>query len=107
MNSTAISTGSAAVTANSGATVGPGMTYSLRTATAGAVPRIQGAPKGSSHAQQPETKIESAVYAHIQAVRALGRTKINTVEIAKALGLSLGAVDKTLASLKQKGVRVI
>ena len=58
----------------------------------------------SPHAQK---NIESAVYAHIQAVRALGRTKVNTVEIAKSLGLSLAVVDKTLKSLKEKGVRVI
>jgi hypothetical protein len=50
--------------------------------------------------------IESAVYAHIQAVRALGRTTINTFEISKALGLPLAAVDSTLELLKKKGIKV-
>ena len=58
----------------------------------------------SSHSQK---SIESAVYAHIQAMRALGRRTINTVEISKALGLPPAAIDKTLESLKEKGVRVI
>jgi hypothetical protein len=49
---------------------------------------------------------ENAVYAHIRAVRALGRTQINTDEIAKALGLSVGEVNSTLASLKKKGVKL-
>ena len=50
--------------------------------------------------------VESAVYAHIQAIRALGRTTINTVEISNALGLPQAIVDGTLDSLKKKGVRV-
>jgi DNA-binding MarR family transcriptional regulator len=50
--------------------------------------------------------IESAVYAHIQAVRALGKTHINTAEIAEALGLPLSAVARTITALRQKGVKV-
>ena len=52
-------------------------------------------------------KIESAVYAHIQAVRALGRTQIEPEEIARALGLSVSQVHGTLAALKSKGVKTI
>jgi hypothetical protein len=51
--------------------------------------------------------LESAIYAHIQAVRALGRMTVNTVEISKALGLSLADVDRIVKLLKEKGVRVI
>jgi hypothetical protein len=50
-------------------------------------------------------KIESAVYAHIQAVRALGRTTINTTEVARALGLSLADVERTLSALRRRGVK--
>jgi hypothetical protein len=54
----------------------------------------------------PARKIESAVYAHIQAMRALGKTRINTVDIAKALGLPLAEVEKTIFALRQKGVKI-
>jgi hypothetical protein len=40
--------------------------------------------------------IENAVYAHIQAIRALGKTRVNTVDIARALGLPLREVEKTI-----------
>lgn len=50
-------------------------------------------------------KIESAVYSHIRAMRALGRTKVETAEIAKSLGLSVSAVNRTLETLRKKGVK--
>jgi DNA-binding IclR family transcriptional regulator len=40
-------------------------------------------------------------------MRALGRLRINTAEIAKALKLPVNTVDGTLKSLKDKGVKVI
>jgi hypothetical protein len=52
-------------------------------------------------------KIENAVYAHIQAVRALGRTQIEPQEIARALGLSVPQVLSTIQALKQKGVKQV
>jgi len=51
--------------------------------------------------------IENAVYAHIRAMRELGKTQLNTAEIAEALGLSVTEVDSTLAALKKKGVKVL
>jgi hypothetical protein len=51
--------------------------------------------------------VESAVYAHIQAVRALGRTQIEPQEIARALGLSVSQVQGTIAALKSKGVKAL
>jgi hypothetical protein len=51
--------------------------------------------------------IESAVYAHIQAVRALGKTKITPEEIAAALGISISDVRGTIDALKTKGVKVL
>ena len=55
---------------------------------------------------RPSSKdVEAAVYGHIRAMRALGRTKLNTDEIAAALGLSVNQVNQTLGALKKKGVK--
>lgn len=51
--------------------------------------------------------IESAVYAHIRAVRALGRATINSAEIAEALSIPLEKVHNALVALKAKGVRAL
>ena len=51
--------------------------------------------------------LESAVYAHIQALRGLGKTKTNTAEIARALGLSVLEVERVIGRLIEKDVRVI
>jgi biotin operon repressor len=51
--------------------------------------------------------VESAVYSHIQAIRALGVTRVDSTQIAKALGLPKRIVDKVIPSLLDKGVRVI
>lgn len=49
--------------------------------------------------------LEDAVYGYIRAVRALGRTSVNTTEIASALGLPLGAVESALSALRDRGVK--
>lgn len=49
--------------------------------------------------------LEGAVYAHIQALRGLGKTEANSAEIARALGLRLLDVDRAIRKLKD--VRVI
>ena len=54
----------------------------------------------------PEKKnIQRAVYAHIRAVRALGRKRITTGEIAEALSLPVSEVNRAITALKRKGVR--
>lgn len=63
--------------------------------------------RASAETKINSKKIESAVYAHIQAVRALGRTQIEPQEIARALGLSLAQVTNTIQALKQKGVKQV
>lgn len=50
-------------------------------------------------------KIERAVSSHIQAVRTLGRTQINTSDIADALSLDVNDVNRAVEKLKSKGVR--
>lgn len=49
--------------------------------------------------------VETAVFNYIQAIRALGRTTINTAEIAKALSLPAAAVDAVVSKLTARGVR--
>ena len=48
----------------------------------------------------------AAVYNYVRALRTVGRTGVNTVEIAKALGVSITDVDGVLPELQDKGVRV-
>lgn len=51
--------------------------------------------------------IESAVYAHIRAVRALGRDKINTADIAEALSIPVAEVNRAILSLSKRGVKTL
>jgi hypothetical protein len=51
-----------------------------------------------------EEKITAAVYAYVQAQRALGKTRITTDEIARALSLSLTVVRNAMQTLSAKGV---
>ena len=51
--------------------------------------------------------LESAVYAHIQALRRLGKTKTDTVEIAQALGLRLPAVERVVRKLMESDGGII
>lgn len=49
--------------------------------------------------------IIDAVYGHLQAIRALGRTKASISEIAKSLNLPYNQVESALADLYQRGVK--
>ena len=49
--------------------------------------------------------IEAAVYRYIQALRALGKTQVNTAEIARALGLPVSNVDQVIPKLNEKGIK--
>jgi predicted transcriptional regulator len=49
----------------------------------------------------------NAVYGYIRAIRALGRTGINTSEIAAALSLPMSTVNQAVSSLRSQGVRII
>ena len=50
-------------------------------------------------------QLQNAILAHIQAIRTLGRTEINTQEIADALCISVQEVNDALEVLKKQGVR--
>jgi hypothetical protein len=52
-------------------------------------------------------RVDNAVYAHIRAVRALGKTEVNTAEISKALGIPLREVEEAASRLTAKGVKVV
>lgn len=56
--------------------------------------------------KKKKKNIERAVYAHIRAMRALGRTRTNTAEIASALGINPGRVLEAVRNLQAKGVRL-
>jgi len=56
-------------------------------------------------ARPGKSTIENAIYAHIRALRALGRKTIYPAEIAEALTLSLEEVRNALNSLRKKGVK--
>jgi hypothetical protein len=51
--------------------------------------------------------IQHAVYAYIRARRALGHTRVNSLEIAEALGINPGRVHEVLDSLRARGVKVV
>ncbi len=59
------------------------------------------------HSSRSGERVQNAVYAHIRAIRALGRTQINTAEVADALLLSVAEVNRAISSLEKKGVRVL
>jgi hypothetical protein len=50
-------------------------------------------------------KLHLAILSHIKAIRTLGRTEINTQEIADALSISVWEVNDALEVLKKQGVR--
>ncbi len=56
---------------------------------------------------RPKNDIEGAVFAYIKAVRALGKTSVNSVDISRALALPLGEVEQAIQGLRGKGVRII
>lgn len=58
-----------------------------------------------SRRPKDKDRIERAVYSHIRAVRTLGRTQINTSDIADALSLDVNDVNRAVQKLKSKGVR--
>ena len=60
----------------------------------------------SAHVR-PEKKFERAVYAYIQAIRVLGSEQVNTEEIADALSMPIGEVERAVRSLRKKGVKAI
>lgn len=62
---------------------------------------------GNPRAKHSDKNLENAIYAYIQAIRALGRVRVNTTQIADGLSLSVHDVNRAISSLKRKGVRTL
>jgi hypothetical protein len=52
-------------------------------------------------------EIENAVYGHLRALRALGRTKLNVSEVAEALKIPATAVLGAVNALREKGFKLV
>lgn len=63
------------------------------------------APISGAQPAVSNKNIENAVYGHLRAVRALGRTEILPSEIAAALSIPTSAVIEALTNLQSKGVK--
>ena len=76
-------------------------------ATSAAASGTTGAIMASPSLEPPTSKknLKNAILAHIKAIRTLGRTEINTQEIADALSISVQEVNDVLEALKKHGVR--
>jgi hypothetical protein len=53
-----------------------------------------------------DPKVENAVFAYIQARRALGSNQINSTDIAAALRLSRPVVEKALKRMTGRGIKI-
>jgi hypothetical protein len=62
-------------------------------------------PVRDRNAKLGATRIANAIYGHIRAVRALGRTEISVAEIARALSLSEADIARALPLLRSKGIK--
>jgi hypothetical protein len=76
-------------------------------ASAAAATIIVSRASKSTASTRGDKNVENAIYAHLRALRALGKKQVNTAEIAEALGLGLSTVHRAIASLTKKGVKVL
>ena len=90
-------------------TVGSGSSTQVRILTGGTSSSDSQFVQGTGYRPPTRSKndIEGAVFAYIKAVRALGQTSVNSVDISRALSLPLGEVDQAMKGLRGKGVRII
>lgn len=54
-----------------------------------------------------DESVVNAVYAHLQALRSLGKTHTHSADVARALELKRSTVLRAFAELEDKGVRII
>jgi hypothetical protein len=86
----------------------PVMVFTVEASPTAPVQTIEGAKptKGQKALEAHKQEIANAIYWHIRAIRAMGRETVNTIEIAKALGLSHADVEFAISALEEKGVKV-
>lgn len=82
-------------------------THSQESATTSGTMIVSSASPISAESMRSSARtVENAVYAHIRALRALGRSTVNTHEIAQALNINPGRVMDAIHALKTRGVKV-
>ncbi len=74
---------------------------SSSTAAAVALPVVRAADA------TPYEDIEDAVFKYIEAIRAIGKTRVNTSEIAEALSLHPRDVERAARNLHARGVKAL
>ena len=57
--------------------------------------------------QDKKVDVKGAVFSHIRAMRALGHTRVNTDQVAKALSLPPSEVERAIGELSSKGIKVL
>lgn len=62
---------------------------------------------GAQRAEEFALAVENAVYAHIRALRAIGKTTVNTAKIADSLDIPRSYVDAAVRNLTSRRVRII
>lgn len=68
---------------------------------------VPGARSTDHQRERARKEAEAAVYSHLRAIRALGRTQINSLDVARALGLPVADVEEAIRNLSDKGVKVV
>jgi hypothetical protein len=61
----------------------------------------------NAHVARQGKNVQNAIYAYIRAIRALGRDTVNTIEIAEALSLTVPEVNRAIAALEKRGVKIL
>lgn len=105
-NNTSASSGSITMSGNSSPSNTGNSNISSGAGTSGSASTVHGNARiGATGASAAET-IENAVFTHIQAIRALGKTSINTLDISQALSIPESEVIAILPALIKRGVRI-
>lgn len=82
-----------------------GVTFSQSIPTNDSVNVTPGAA-AEPDAEQAE-KIADALYGYLQAMRAMGRERVDAAEAARVLGVSVAQVLDAAGALKERGVEVL
>jgi hypothetical protein len=82
------------------------VTVSSRTDSSDATASVGQAASPRKNRARAGRSVEGAVFGYIQAIRALGRTRVTTFDVATALSLTETEVLAVVAALRKKGVKV-
>jgi hypothetical protein len=97
------------VTGTVNGTISAGIGFSISTSSGGAYPITQSGgttvPVHTGSTGKSPQQVQNAVYAHLQAMRVLGHTRVTPESVSRALGISLGSSMVALQSLERRGVK--